>query len=120
MQSLNHEKGEQNTTFCKGAYRPISATRSYHSYDLVADMDFAQCNKLGRIFLQGSRVNTQIRYDVVALNCFNANKYMHYCTYDLVAFLRYDLVALLRYDLVVLMRRYYWLCFLEMRAHKTE
>ena len=26
--------------------RCISATRSYHSYDLVADMDFAQCNKV--------------------------------------------------------------------------
>ena len=24
----------------------LSATRSYHSYDLVADMDFAQCNKV--------------------------------------------------------------------------
>ena len=23
----------------------LIATRSYHSYDLVADMDFAQCNK---------------------------------------------------------------------------
>ena len=28
----------------------LSATRSYHSYDLVADMDFAQCNK-GRIII---------------------------------------------------------------------
>ena len=24
----------------------LSATRSYHSYDLVADVDFAQCNKV--------------------------------------------------------------------------
>ena len=24
----------------------LSATRSYHSHDLVADMDFAQCNKV--------------------------------------------------------------------------
>ena len=30
----------------KTIYHRISATRSYHSYDLVADMDFAQCNKV--------------------------------------------------------------------------
>ena len=34
------------------------------------------------------------RYKVVALSCFNVCKFMHYCTYDLVAFFSYDLVIL--------------------------
>ena len=49
-------------------------TRSYHSYDLVADMDFAQCNKVvffaQCIFLQSSRINMQNLW----------NKIRRYCT----------------------------------------
>ena len=70
-------------------YQRISATRSYHSYDLVADTDFAQCNKVVSFYkVPGwTRKTYGRRYDVVALNCFNVCKCMHYCTYDLVAFI---------------------------------
>ena len=72
-------------------------------YDLVADMDFAQCNKVVSFYgVPGWTRNTYgRRYDVVALSCFNVRKFMHYCTYDLV--------ASFRYDLVVLTGRYYYL-----------
>ena len=67
-------------------FRRISATRSYHSYDLVADMDFAQCNKVASFYkVPGwTRKTYGRRYDVVALNCINVCKFMHCCTYDLV------------------------------------
>ena len=70
-----------------------------YSYDLVADMDFAQCNKVVSFYKVAGW--TRKTYDVVALNWFYVCKFMHYCIYDLVAFLRYDLVALMRrYDLI--------------------
>ena len=62
---------------------PISATWSYHSYDLVADLDFAQCNKVKYFYrVPGwTRKTYGRRYDIVALNCFNVCKCMYYCTY---------------------------------------
>ena len=62
----------------------LSATRSYHSYDLVTDMDFTQCNKVVSFYkVPGwTRKTYGRRYNVVALNCFNVCKFMHYCTYD--------------------------------------
>ena len=41
------------------AVRCMSAIRTYHSYDLVADMDFAQCNKVVSFKVVSSRMNTQ-------------------------------------------------------------
>ena len=77
-------------------YHRISTTTSYHSYDLVAGMDFAQCNKVVSFYrVPGwTRKTYGRRYNIVALDCFNVCKFMHYCTYDLAAFFRYDLVVL--------------------------
>ena len=60
----------------------------------------------------GGTRKTYGRYNAVALNCFNVCKFMHYCTYDLLAFLRYDLLAFLRYDLLAFLR-YDLLAFLR-------
>ena len=68
--------------FMYGTYRHISATRSYYGYDLVAGMDFAQCNKVVS-FYRGpgwTRKTYGRRYNAVALNCFNVCKFMHHCT----------------------------------------
>ena len=64
----------------------ISATRSYHSYDLVADMDFAQCNKVVSFYrVQGwTRKTYGRRYDVVALNCFNPNSPDNKCSWRIL------------------------------------
>ena len=77
----------RSPSLCRFCCRRISATRSYHSCDLVAGMDFAQCNKVVSFYkvLEWTRKTYGRRYDVVALNCFNVCKFMHYCTYDLVA-----------------------------------
>ena len=71
----------------------LSATRSYHCYNLVAVMDFAQCNKVisllrpccrhgfrsvqqGRIFLQSSRMNAQNLWKRIRRRCAQYCQYM--------------------------------------------
>ena len=53
----------------KSLYRRIRATRSYHSYDLVADVDFAQCKQLGRLVVQSSRMHTQTLWKKIRHCC---------------------------------------------------
>ena len=74
--SLQHQvrtkRKTQNKKSKMKIYRRISATRSYCSYDLVADMDFAQCNKVVSFYrVPGWTCKAYgRRYDIVALNCF--------------------------------------------------
>ena len=82
----------------------ISAARLCHSYELVAGMDFAQCNKVVSFYkvLGWTRNTYGRRHDFVALNCFNICKFMQYCTYDLVHFLD---MTLLHWCEICLFRR---------------
>ena len=79
-------------------------TRSCHSYDLVADMDFAQC-KQGRVIVTTllqtwillSATRSCHSYDLVADIDFLSVQTRSCHSYDLVAdidrFISYDLVA---------------------------
>ena len=66
-------------------------------------MDFAQCNKVVSFYKVHGWMRKAYgrRYDVVAIVRFNVWKFMHYCTYNLVALTgRYILLVLCWFDLI--------------------